>query len=410
MYHGVSPCVHVYAPLGPDLQAHLGRIAGFNARRERPTAWELEVHACADPLGRMVAERPGNVVVVSGRNRRKIDVILAALNAGLHVLADKPWVIRTDGLPKLNTALDLAQRKGLVALDIMTERWEVTTQLQRELVNDAEVFGGIEPGSTDRPAVHVESEHFLCKSVAGVPLRRPAWFFDVNEQGEGLADVGTHLVDLVPWVLFPGQPIAPDDIRLLKAGRVPTTLSRADFEKVTGEADFPAFLSESIVSSQLVYQCNTTLLYQLRGVHVWLNVAWGFEAGRNQGDRHLARFRGTRATVEVRQGEEERFRPEVYVEPREGADMAQVHAAVTRRLEALADRYPGVRCEQAAGRIRLEVPDRLRVGHEAHFGEVTRLFLGYLNHPASVPAWEKANMLAKYHVTTGGVQMARAAG
>ena len=32
MYPGVVPTAHVYAPLGPDLLAHLGRIAGFNGR------------------------------------------------------------------------------------------------------------------------------------------------------------------------------------------------------------------------------------------------------------------------------------------------------------------------------------------------------------------------------------------
>ena len=53
----------------------------------------------------------------------------------------------------------------------------------------------------------MESVHYLLKMVAGAPLRRPAWFFDVGQQGEGLSDVGTHLVDLVPWVLFPDQAI-----------------------------------------------------------------------------------------------------------------------------------------------------------------------------------------------------------
>ena len=32
MYEAVAPRVHVFAPLGPDLVAHLGRIAGFNTR------------------------------------------------------------------------------------------------------------------------------------------------------------------------------------------------------------------------------------------------------------------------------------------------------------------------------------------------------------------------------------------
>src|SRR5262245_53429340 len=156
MYAGVSPRVHVYAPLGPDLLAHLARVAAFNARAQAPTAWELEVHAGPDALGRLLAERPGNVVVLSGRNRGKIDAILAALEAGLHVLADKPWVIRSEDLPTLKRALDVAEARGLVALDIMTERHEVTTRLQRELVRTPDVFGALEPGTADQPGVYLE--------------------------------------------------------------------------------------------------------------------------------------------------------------------------------------------------------------------------------------------------------------
>src|SRR5512142_3344385 len=40
----IAETVHVYAPLGPDLLAHLGRIAGFNQRATDPTRWQLEVH------------------------------------------------------------------------------------------------------------------------------------------------------------------------------------------------------------------------------------------------------------------------------------------------------------------------------------------------------------------------------
>src|SRR5436190_2938174 len=110
MYPGVTPRVHVYAPLGADLIAHLNRIAGFNTRKEKPTAWELEIHGGPDSRQRMLRERPGNVVVLSGRNRAKIDHILAAVQAGLNVLADKPWVIGPEDLPKLEAALDTADR------------------------------------------------------------------------------------------------------------------------------------------------------------------------------------------------------------------------------------------------------------------------------------------------------------
>jgi predicted dehydrogenase len=406
MYQGVSPCVHVYAPLGSDLLAHLERIAGFNSREQHPTSWELEVHTCADPLARLASERRGNVVVLSGRNRSKIDSLLASLKSGLNVLADKPWVIRVEDLPKLKAALDLAEARGLVALDIMTERHEITNLLQRELIHDPEIFGVIDPGSPERPSVFMESEHFLCKTVAGAPNRRPAWFFDVEQAGEGLSDVGTHLVDLVPWILFPNDPISPDEIEITKASRVPTMLSRNDFQKATGEPDYPGFLAPYVVSSQLLYYCNTMVSYRLRGIHVWMNVSWNFEARPGIGDRLLSRFRGNRSSIEIRQGEPEQFRPEVYLVP-EDCYLRQLEAAVRNRLEQLRPSYPGVGVEEVNGKLRLVIPEPLRIGHEAHFARVMRQFLGYLDDPATLPSWEKSNMLAKYHVTTHGVALAR---
>ena len=55
--------------------------------------------------------------------------------------------------------------------------------------------------------------------------------------------------------------------------------------------------------------------------------------------------------------------------------------------------------------MHITIPDRYRVGHEAHFGQVVAEFLKYLKSPKSMPAWERPNMLAKYFVTTTGVQM-----
>jgi len=114
MYPGVAARVDIFAPLGPDLFEHLKRIAAFNARPERPTSWRTEVHASPDCSERMFRERPGNVVVLSGRNRGKIDRIVSSVQAGLHVLGDKPWILESADLPKLARALAEADKKGLV--------------------------------------------------------------------------------------------------------------------------------------------------------------------------------------------------------------------------------------------------------------------------------------------------------
>jgi predicted dehydrogenase len=407
MYPGVARQVHVYAPLGPDLIAHLNRIAGFNLRAQQPTAWEVDVHAGPECLERMLRERPGNVVVLAGRNRRKIEYIEGAVKAGLHVLADKPWIIRSADLKRVSAVLDDADRRGLVAYDIMTERHEITSIFQRAIVQDTDTFGAILPGTEQTPGVFMESVHYLRKQVAGVPLRRPAWFFDIHEQGEGVSDVGTHLADLVPWILYPDQPIDHQrDIELKSARRWPTELTRPMFAEVTGETDFPSALATMVQGGRLPFFCNNFVSYTLRGIQVQLNVLWDYQADIG-GDTHLAGFRGSRSRVEVRQGKEENFRAELYVIPNEAGDMAGVRGALERLVGRLQANYPGVALEPAGAALAVRIPEAYRVGHEAHFAEVTHQFLHYLANRAALPAWEKPNMLAKYHVSTHGVEMAR---
>lgn len=407
MYPGVSPEVSVYAPLGLDLSDHLARVARFNLRADNPTAWRLAIYAGPDFLERMLKERPGNVVVLSGRNRAKMERIRACVEAGLNVLADKPWTLDSGDVARIGEVLDLAASKGLVGYDIMTERYEVTSMLHRELVNTPEVFGSIVKGSAGEPAVFMESVHRIKKTVAGVPSLRPAWFFDVEQQGEALADVGTHLVDLAQWTLFPDQMLDyRKDIQVLAGRRWPTLLSKAEFRGVTGEQEFPSYLMPYVKGDKLEYFCNNFVSYTLRGVHIHLNVLWDYE-GPPPNDIYVAKFRGTRSRVEVRQGREENFRPEVYVVPNSAAERGEVLAALRKKVEALQAVFGGLGIEERAAEFRLTIPDRHRVTHEQHFAQVTRQFFEYLRNPKAVPAWEKAYMLAKYHVSTRGVELAR---
>jgi predicted dehydrogenase len=410
MYEDVSPVVHVFAPLGPDLLGYLNRISAFNRRADKPTTWQLDIHTGPHFFERMLLEHPGNVVVISGRNRGKIDQITALIGAGLHVLADKPWVLRSGDLPKVEAALSEADAKKVVAYDIMTERFEITTILQRALVNDRATFGEPVAGTPDQPGVYMESVHHLMKVVAGAPNIRPAWFFDTEEQGEGLNDIGTHLVDLVQWTLFPEQAIDHrKDVRVLAGQRWPTVISESDFKRVTNEPQFSANLAPNVRDGKLEYFCNTLVTYTLRGIHTTLNVIWDWEAPAGAGDTHFAVYKGSLSRVEVRQTKADKYRPEVYIVPGKPEDKAKVLAAVQAKVASLQGTYAGVSVEDRGQEIRLTIPDALRVGHEAHFAQVTSDFLKYLRDRSSVPAWERPNMLAKYYVTTTGTELSRKA-
>lgn len=396
MYPWLDPVVSVYAPMGPDIVDYLNRIALFNTRAENPTAWKIELHASPDFFARMLREHPGNVVILTGRNRPKIDRIEASINAGLNVLADKPWIISSRDMPRLERVLNQAREKSLVAYDIMTERFEITSILQKSLVNDQQVFGKLVSGTEADPAVTARSIHHLMKVVAGVPLRRPVWFFDVREYGEGLADVGTHVVDLVQWTAFPNDKIDyKKDVGILSGRRWPTVISRADFERVTGEPQKEAAFA---------YDCNNSVHYTVRGAHIALDIRWNWESPH--GDIYEASFRGAKSRIELRQGAAQKFLPELYVVP-EPAAARDVFEALQHWAAAMRKSYPGLMVEQHAGAAHIVIPGKYRVGHEAHFAQVTNRFFDYLKSPAAIPAWEQSNMLVKYFISTRGVEIAR---
>jgi predicted dehydrogenase len=408
MYPQVSPVVHVYAPEGPDLEAHLKRIAAYNTRADNPTHWEQRVVAGPDFLTRLTRERAGNVVVISGNNQRKTDYIEQAVAGGFHVLADKPMAINPKGFTQLRRAFRAADRKQVLLYDIMTERYEVTAALQRELARLPKLFGELEKGTAQNPGVVMENVHHYYKQVSGKPLIRPAWFFDVLQQGEAIPDVGTHLVDLVQWTCFPDQVLSwQRDIKVRSARIWPTLLTRAQFKQVTGCDDYPAFLRGSVgADGQLSIRQNGEVAYTLRGVQVRVSARWNYEAPPGAGDSHYALVRGSRANLVIRQGLEEKFVPTLYIENSAGTDASEFARAVQTAVGKLQATWPGVGARPAGSAWVITVPEKYHVGHEAHFAQVTEKYLRFLA-TGRMPEWETAAMLAKYYTTTEAYRLSR---
>lgn len=410
MYPQVSPTVSVYAPAGPDLDEHLKRVAAYNARTNDPTDWQQHLYTGPDFFQRMLAEKPGNVVIIAGNNREKIDYIAGSLKAGLHVLADKPMCLDAAGFEKLKASFVMADRKNVLLYDIMTERYEITTILQKALVNERAVFGQLVKGSVEEPAVTKESVHHLFKYVSGKPLRRPAWFFDTAQQGEGIVDITTHLVDLIQWESFPEQSIALSDIKMLRARRWPTIVTREQFAQVTGLKDFPDYLRGMLNDEgALLDYANGELSYTLKGVHARVSVIWNFEAPSGTGDTHFSIMRGTNANIIIRQGKEENYRPELYVEATGGAEPDALGAALRKAVNKLQATYPGLDLLSDGSRWQILIPNQHRTDHEAHFGQVMERFLTYVA-AGRLPSWETPNTIAKYYTTIQALQLAHSSG
>ena len=405
MYPQVSPEVHVYAPQGPDYLQHLERIKAYNDRPNNPTKWSEIAYTGPDFFEKMLSDKAGNVVILSGNNRKKAEYITKSINAGLNVLADKPMIISYDDFPTLEAAFKTAGEKGVLLYDIMTERYEVTTILQKLLSQNADIFGVLTTGSKDEPAVTKISVHYFSKVVSGSHVLRPAWYFDVQQQGEGIVDVTTHLVDLIQWECFPEQILNPSDIKIVNAKRWPTFISKEEFKGVTGLDDFPGYLVKDVKDGKLNVFANGEMVYQVKGIFAKVSVEWRYQAPPGGGDTHYSTMHGTKCDLIIRQGAEEKFLPTLYVKSIIGLKMNEFASELKEAVKTLP--YDSLKIEAVnTSTFKIIIPEKYRVSHEEHFRQVTAKFLEYLK-SGKLPEWEVPGMITKYYTTTRALKLAR---
>jgi predicted dehydrogenase len=402
MYNNVDSVAYVYAPAGTDLQLHLDRIRVYNSRANEPTHWKEEVYTGNDFFEKMLAEKKGNVVILSGNNRKKTEYISRSLDASFNVLADKPMAINSKEFKTLKKAFETVKKKNLLLYDIMTERFEITTILQRELSMMPEIFGTLEKGSAKDPAVVLKSVHYFYKYVSGNVLTRPAWFLDVAQQGEGIVDVMTHLVDLVQWECFPEQAIDyTKDIRIDSAKHWATNISLSEFKTLTKLDSFPSYFNKNDkADTSLQVYCNGEINYHIRGVHARTTVEWNYKAPEGTGDTHYSLMRGTKANLVIRQNAEEQYKPTLYIEPVEPDKIVDL----TDKIKSIQAKFPGVELQKTSKGWVIVIPEKYKEDHESHFTRVTKNFLDYLENK-NMPAWEVPCMLAKYYVTTKALEI-----
>lgn len=410
MYNEVDPTVHVYAPEGDDVKMHLDRINIYNTRSERPTTWDEQLYMGGDFLQKMIEEQKGNVVVLAGNNGKKTGYVKAAVDAGINVLSDKPMAIDQKRFKLLEQTLDEAAEKGVMVYDIMTERSEINNELQRVLVAMPELFGELQKGTPEDPAITKESVHHFFKYVSGQPLRRPEWYFDIEQQGEGLVDVTTHLVDLVQCTVMPEQEIDyTKDIKFNSAKRWATKIPIDKYRLVSGKDRYPDFLKKDIVNDTLHVYSNGEMNYQLQGVNVRVSVIWNFMAKvgtEGTGDTHYSVVKGSKCNVEIRQGAEQGYKPMLYV-VNNGADDAAFEATLIKSLNSLEKRYPGLKAEKSGEKEwQIVIPQGITKTHEMRFSSVMKVYLDYLKQ-GEIPAWERSQMKSKYYTTTKAVELAR---
>src|SRR5882762_9328049 len=339
--------VFVYAREGAELRDFLALVERFNRRSPNPTRWRPVVTTADDPLGRLVEERRGDVVILAGRNGGKARTIRRLHESGFLVLADKPWLVEPGDLEHVRASLD----GWPLAAEIMTGRHDVAAGLVKRLVGAVEIFGAFRD---DGPAIEQESVHHLEKLVDG-------------------AAAAPVLLSARAW-----------------STRVPAEA----FRRITGEAGFPRELEPFVDGDTLSYRCNAELVYQIGRVTASAATRWNLLPLPGGGDASHSVAHGTRADVRLEQSARTDHHRRVFLEPRTHA--GDVARALRETVMAWQAELPGVEVVPAGPEtFEVTVPHPLDGGHETHFARVLDEFLTI----ADAHRWPRAlaeRTLAKY--------------
>ena len=222
---------------------------------------------------------------------------------------------------------------------------------------------------------------------------------DVRQQGEGLADVTTHLVDRIHRALL-AEGAAPrlEDVKVVSAKAWPTKISREDFRRSTGLSEWPAYLKQDVdATGTLNCRANGEAFYTFKGHLVKLEVKWDVEAPAGGGDQARFVLRGKNATLTVRD-DPSRGKPSIFVRPSAAAlAKGDFAAALDRAVARFGKRVPGVKAEHTGDEWRLVIPAGAEVSHDAAFGAFTETFLAHVRN-GDFPEAEYDHLLVKYRV------------
>jgi predicted dehydrogenase len=128
----------------------------------------------------ILADESIDLVVTAAVPNRRAGIALAAIEAGKHVITDKPGLTTMDQLDAIRAAV--ADRPGRPWTVLFTERFE------NRAINEAVRLARSGAVGT---VVHVvgAGPHTMWAK------RRPAWFWDPEATGGILVDIGSHQVD-----------------------------------------------------------------------------------------------------------------------------------------------------------------------------------------------------------------------
>ncbi len=158
---------------------------------DAPAAAQLSAEGKVDvthsDYGKMLDDVECDVVAVGDCYGRRAEILVRALEAGMHVISDKPICISLAELDRIETAA--ADRSRVVGC--MLDMRDLPVYLGLRNLLQAGEIGEVH-------AVSFEGQHPLLYG------KRPMWYFEPGMHGGVLNDIGVHAVDFLPWATGQG--------------------------------------------------------------------------------------------------------------------------------------------------------------------------------------------------------------
>ncbi|MBT3290794.1 MAG: Gfo/Idh/MocA family oxidoreductase [Victivallales bacterium] len=177
---------HIFSLLG---RVHQDPACELVAACEPDAATRVELAASGkveithESLADLLADTPCDVVAIGDYYGARGDLAIQALEAGKHVVVDKPLCTSLD---ELNRIESLAKAKGLAVGCQLDMRAGPTRQTLHRIVQSGEIGEVL--------TVSFSGQHPLMYGS------RADWYFQPGCHGGTINDIGIHAMDLIPWV------------------------------------------------------------------------------------------------------------------------------------------------------------------------------------------------------------------
>lgn len=196
----------------------------------------------------LIVEEELDALIICTPNNLHDSMAVAALEAGRHVLVERPFALTPEGCREI---VDAADKAGLVAMPGMSHRFRPEVSALRAFALSGELG-----------RIHAGRAAWMNRAI---PARRSSWRHRTEQSGGGaLMDLGVQAIDLLLWIL--GQP---------KITRLTAVASRDEHE---------------------VEDAASLMMQTEDGAGLTVEVSWNFFSSE---DRHYVRVLGTEGGGEL---------------------------------------------------------------------------------------------------------------